>query len=598
MAYTISSDGQRVTTFIDEFNVPDGTACDPDYWTTSRNIFNGNLHNDTSNPTSQTTIQPTTAFQLEGKFDVEFGTIYNAETVQPVATGNHGLGFDILETGADTGYAMHSYYDATSGGYRYTLQKEGGGLEHALTNEGPSGKLRIVRNSNDDIIVYHWSVANSRWEWDGDAAGFIQYTNRTGAYTFRSFFKQTEVRMKGGIDYFKVNSADSIDWGAAPNQPFTVVDDEANIIYKSMPQVTDIQSTVKRITDPIADFDDEFGTAVAVGSGRIVVGAPFDDPTLQGSAHLYDIDGTFIARIVDPAPVVTDNYGHSVAIGSGRVVVGAIGEDSDKGAAHIFDLEGTYITKISDPAGVADDEFGWSVAAGCGRIVCGSRLDNTSLGSAHIFDLDGTFITSIVDPNGSGASFFGSSCSVGNGRIVVGASQEATGTGSAHIFDLDGNYIKKLVDPLGSGNNFFGVSVSVGCGKIVVGSSGQDSSQGAIHIFDLNGNYISKVVDPIGVAGDKFGFSVSIGNDLIAVGAPIDGTGDGSVHLVDLDGNYLYRIGHTTNSERLGTSVSIGSGRLVAGAPLTNLDTGAADVFEVSEHTNSYWDRVLDTYRR
>ena len=65
-------------------------------------------------------------------------------------------------------------------------------------------------------------------------------------------------------------------------------------------------STVGIITHPSAAASDQFGYSVAVGSGRIVVGAPDDDIgiglTDAGSAHIYKINeniDTYYEEILD-----------------------------------------------------------------------------------------------------------------------------------------------------------------------------------------------------------------------------------------------------------------------------------------------------------
>ena len=70
-----------------------------------------------------------------------------------------------------------------------------------------------------------------------------------------------------------------------------------------------------------------------------------------------------------------DDFGNSVAIGNGRIVVGAYldaDNGSQSGSAYIFDLAGTQLAKITASDGAADDLFGYSVAVGNGRIVVGA----------------------------------------------------------------------------------------------------------------------------------------------------------------------------------------------------------------------------------
>ena len=262
--------------------------------------------------------------------------------------------------------------------------------------------------------------------------------------------------------------------------------------------------------------DDQFGYSVAVGSGRIVVGSPLNDGidnnstgsnASTGSVYIYDLDGQAISYLVGEDP--GDQFGHSVAVGSGRIVVGAFTKDKDNtlinsGSVYIYDLDANLITELfaSDPA--SNEEFGRSVAVGSGRIVVGSPFATvsgvTTAGEVHIYDLDGTLIKKITATNGGQYALYGWSVAVGSGRIVVGSVWEATTydessddyaeltaafptdfTGTTYVYDLDGNLISRLKPaslqpaPTGSfaGSNY-GRAVASGPGKIVVGASHHD----------------------------------------------------------------------------------------------------------------------------
>jgi len=86
---------------------------------------------------------------------------------------------------------------------------------------------------------------------------------------------------------------------------------------------------------------DDFGGSVAVGSGRIVVAAPYDDDngTDSGSAYIFDLDGNELSKITASDGAPGDEFGESVAVGSGRIVVGATRDDdngSNSGSVYIY----------------------------------------------------------------------------------------------------------------------------------------------------------------------------------------------------------------------------------------------------------------------
>ena len=254
---------------------------------------------------------------------------------------------------------------------------------------------------------------------------------------------------------------------------------------------------------------DSFGDSVAAGSGRIVVGAPDNDAngTSSGSAYIFDLDGNQLGIMTASDGAQSDLFGISVAVGSGRIVVGARGDDdngSTSGSAYIFDLDGNQLTKITASDGAAGDFFGFSVAAGSGRIVVGAYGDDdngSSSGSAYIFDLDGNQLAKITASDGATGDAFGGSVVAGSGRIVVSALNHDVGIntdqGAAYIFDLDGNQLGIITasdgaadDEFGGGSSFIlgTEAVGVGCGRIVVGvmnkDVGSNAVQGAAYIYE------------------------------------------------------------------------------------------------------------------
>ena len=309
---------------------------------------------------------------------------------------------------------------------------------------------------------------------------------------------------------------------------------------------------------------DNFGYSVAVGSGRIVVGARYDadNGSSSGSAYIFDLNGNFINKIDGTGgtgAATFDYFGQVVAVGSGRIVVGAHADDdngSESGSAYIFDLDGNFINKINGTGGTgaaANDEFGKTVAVGSGRIVVGADGDDDnglSSGSAYIFDLDGNFINKINGAYGTGAAgsdLFGLSVAVGSDRIVVAARYDddngLSESGSAYIFDLDGNFINKINGAHGTGANaadYFGTSVAVGSGRVLVGARQDDDNgtdSGSAYIFDLDGNFINKIDGAHGTGAgvdDYFGISVAAGSGRVVVGTYGDddnGTASGSAYI-------------------------------------------------------------------
>jgi len=398
-----------------------------------------------------------------------------------------------------------------------------------------------------------------------------------------------------------------------------VINDDAAYIHESFSTVGVGTTENVKITASDGAFGDNFGISVAVGSGRIVVSAYQDDDngSSSGSAYIFDLDGNQLTKITASDGAANDYFGESVAVGSGRIVVGAPDDDdngSESGSAYIFDLDGNQLTKITASDGAAGDIFGRSVAVGCGRIVVGAERDDdngSSSGSAYIFDLDGNELTKITASDADGGDNFGYSVAVGSGRIVVGAWQDddnGSQSGSAYIFDLDGNQLTKITASDGALGDNFGFSVAVGSGRIVVGAYQDDdngSDSGSAYIFDLDGNQLTKITPSDGAADDDFGFSVAVGSGRIVVGARFDddnGSSSGSAYIFDLDGNQLSKITASDGaaSNFFGYSVAVGCGRIVIGAygdDDNGSASGSAYIFNLPEDSNTYWERILETYK-
>jgi hypothetical protein len=240
--------------------------------------------------------------------------------------------------------------------------------------------------------------------------------------------------------------------------------------------------------------------SVAIGHNLIVLGAPQDDTagTNRGAVHVYDQSRTgsntvatkFVLTADDSAD--GDAFGSGVAVGNGRIVVGANYSDAsgtDSGAAYIYTLGGNLIKKIIPTDSAQQDYLGTSCAVGNGRIVIGAYgNDDNGLtsGSAYIYDLYGNNEIKINAPDGAAGDSFGKSVAIGNGRVVVGAPLADSGSnsnaGAAYVYDLLGNYLFKLTGS-GTAEHFFGTDVAVGAGHIIAGEPGNNSIW---RIFDAN----------------------------------------------------------------------------------------------------------------
>ena len=243
------------------------------------------------------------------------------------------------------------------------------------------------------------------------------------------------------------------------------------------------------ITASDGNSGDRFGNSVAVGSNKIVVGANNkEDPedstngtASHGAAYVYDLNGTGEVKITASDTASGDNFGLSVAVGSNKIVIGAPGRDDDgngSGAVYLYDLNGTGEVKITaSDAGVLH-LFGRSVAVGSNKIVVGAPGESTSgtySGSVYVYDLDGTNELKITASDGAAGDTFGHSVAIGNNKIIVGSPNDddnGTASGSVYIYNLDGTGEIKINAGGSANDDEFGIAVAASDTKIVVGAWG------------------------------------------------------------------------------------------------------------------------------
>jgi signal peptidase I len=171
-----------------------------------------------------------------------------------------------------------------------------------------------------------------------------------------------------------------------------------------------------------------FGIKVAIGSGKIVVTSPSDD---VGSAYIYNTDGSGEIKITQVSgssqgSPLTDNYGTAVAIGSSKVIVGAhdfsgypysVGNAS-KGGAFVYGLDGLGEYYFWPADAVSGDHFGHDLQIYKGYLISSSIYKP----SVYVYD---------IYPAGTTVKNLSSSS-------YTGTINGGTTFNSAGYFDLDG----------------------------------------------------------------------------------------------------------------------------------------------------------------
>lgn len=240
-----------------------------------------------------------------------------------------------------------------------------------------------------------------------------------------------------------------------------------------------------------------FGYAVAVGDNKIVIGQPgvsISGASAAGRVYVFTLDGSsYFARTVS-TPIASDRFGSIVAVGNGKIVVGMEANSRAGNMIVIYDLDGSNAIEISKQL---DSGFGRALAIGENKIVVGGQGVGTIDGVIYIYDLDGTGEKEVVSPDsnlhlGDGHfDRFGSSVAIGGGKIFVGAPNyeprnqfSPRTTGKVYVFTLDGDYLYSFLpvrdqDSQGFGDRKFGQSLAVSDGTLYVG----DHLEGAFGFY-------------------------------------------------------------------------------------------------------------------
>jgi Tol biopolymer transport system component len=352
-------------------------------------------------------------------------------------------------------------------------------------------KLVVGAPRNDDTA----SDTGSVYVYDLDGTGQVKITASDAAYSDRFGHSVSVGNNKVVVGAYRKNSLT----GAA-------------YIY-------DLDGTNEvKITASDAGTD-YYAEEVVIGSNKVVVGAP-RDASGNGSVYVYDLDGTNEVKITASDAATASQparFGQAVAIGDGKIIVGAPGDHngSSNGAVYVYDLDGTNEVKITASDGQTNAYFGHSVSVDSNKIVVGSYYHNSNgseSGAVYVYDLDGTNQLKITPSDAAANDWFGHSVAVDNNKIVV--SSHRSGAGSAYVYDLDGTNEVKITPSDGVSGDQFGWEVAIDNNKIIVGADYDDdngSASGSAYVYDLDGTNEVKITPSDGAANDWFGHSVAVG---------------------------------------------------------------------------------------
>lgn len=333
-----------------------------------------------------------------------------------------------------------------------------------------------------------------------------------------------------------------------------------------------------------------FGVAVLVGDREVFAGEPANYAR-PGTVYVYRKGATLqdswreVATLTAPDATVGDTFGSSLALGDGRLFVGAGPE-----AIHVFEkrdatwtFAGSILAKTV-PGGAA--RFGRAIAATGEFVFVGREPVNLSgrgrggffpmpaaaegqtppplpTGAVYVFRRNATGgFTHNTTLTGSGADTagdnFGHAVAANGAMLLIGASGHATRTGIVHEYGLgaDGawSFQRNFTPVSAQTNDLFGAQLSIAGETAMVSAPGDQSRYGAVYVFRRfaqggraggaapaaaagqapSGNFtwreLTRLSAPVSTRADRFGTTLAADDREIWVGAP-GGGGAGQVYV-------------------------------------------------------------------
>lgn len=388
------------------------------------------------------------------------------------------------------------------------------------------------------------------------------------------------------------------------------------------------------LTPSVPAERDEYGWSAVIEGDVIAIGAPYHDVMGDdtGAVFIFErIDGEWVetAYLLPPYPDPLGWFGRWLAIGDGRIVIGAPYEDGlrpdgsridDSGVAYVYEkVHGEWIrtgTLLPQTAN-AGASFGWSVAIHGDRIAVSAWEDllfGAQTGSVTIFRQHKGlwWPEAVLQPSeASERMMFGRDIDMHENVIAVGAPGDDTIAEDAgavyvwHFYNDEWNFAGKLVASDGIAGDKLGSQVALQNPWLASGAYDHDDpfwSAGATYVWKLENLWElhSKLEASDMQPGDWFGYSVDIKDDRMVIGAPHRGHPEsgtyrsGAAYAFELVEDQWVEVGvlgpvdaiEAGERAEFGWVTEIDGATAVVGAWLADTaeggeDAGAAAVYEI-----------------
>jgi hypothetical protein len=373
---------------------------------------------------------------------------------------------------------------------------------------------------------------------------------------------------------------------------------------------SEIWHEFQRLTSLDVAANDGYGHSIDIDGDTAIIGADHKSNAELHEGAVYIVeqgtDGKWKerARLTGHDTDFQDYFGSSVAIDGDTAVVGAWGQDNGFGAAYIFkklaDSTWHETAKLMASPRVANQHFS-GVAISGDTVIVGS--DATS----YIFrESDAGTWSQIarLTSNNLARDLFGGSVAISGNTAFVGAFGDpaaGTMTGAVHVFRENsmGDWVRiaKLISNDSRAYDVFGVALDADVGSLIIGAPGKDNGAGAAYLFaegTTGWRQIGQLTALDREAEDIFGAAVAIKGDIALVGATHndgDAPNNGAAYVFKRDPNGVWRqLSKLAASDAepwddLGESVAIGTGLALVGTvkDYTPLPSGSVYLFHIPE---------------
>ncbi len=313
---------------------------------------------------------------------------------------------------------------------------------------------------------------------------------------------------------------------------------------------TAVQAQTYRSATPAAPSLTEYGSAVAVGEDAVFVGQP-QNRYQSGIVYVYRQEGgtwSEAAQLTASEAVPNDQFGGALAVGGGTLLVGGapLQEDAEtrRGAVYVFEQGegGTWAEagqlSVQDTAYAAS--FGGALALEDDLALVGAPNAEGGPGAVFVFrrGADGTWAQEGMLESDTAQAGFGARVAIAGDQVLVGAPGANGGAGAVHAYAWqDGTWTQQrtLTGNAGGQESNFGASIAVRDSLLLVGAP-RFSQIGAVHVFQYEDGVWSEGGMLLPYDGEErhlFGAALALGDGQAWVGAPGAAGFGGRIYLFD-----------------------------------------------------------------